>query len=175
MQTLFTATNNKWKDSAAEATSDDSAAMVDTVLRTEVVKNIFSLQLFDDLCWHVITMLWYLALHTFLYLMCVCEICTRFIHWIAYVIKLCRYCSFLIGYQAMYVLFNLICGIAANISDFFWWKKNFNLFEGVQKSVPLNIFGAWRFLFVWKLVRSHWLKNGREIIHGSAVKFSLIK
>ena len=52
--------------------------MVHTLLRTVVVKNILSLQLFYDLCLHVISLLWYLALHTFLYLMCVCEFCTIF-------------------------------------------------------------------------------------------------
>ena len=116
-----------------KSTADDSATMVDTLLRTAVVKKIFLLQPFYDLCWHVISMLWYLDLHTFLYLMCVCELCTIFLHWITYVIKFWRYCSFLIGYQVFYLFFTLIYGISDNRSFFLNRKKYFNFFKGVWK------------------------------------------
>ena len=68
-----------------------------------------------------------------LYLMCVCDILTIFLHWIAYVIRFWRNCSFLIGYQEIYLFFILICGITSNISDLFWRKKRFNFSKSTKK------------------------------------------
>ena len=138
------------------------------VFITAVLKNIFLLQLFDDICWHVLSVLWYLYLHTFLYLMWVYELCIIFLHWIAYIVKFCRYCSFLIGYQKIYLFFAFICGVAATRSDFFNGGKILT-FSMVYRgeSVPLNMFGegnqndGFR-IFIstpWVVSKQCWRKN----------------
>ena len=140
---------------AAEATSDDSAAMVDTVFRMAAVKKFFSLQLFDDLCWHVISMVWYLDLHTSIenrWSLLTCNFhvvlscftlvfgtfcaCVRFVSFSCNELRISSNSADTANFEEniwQFIYFSHWFVISLSTDQIFLWKKHFNFFKDLRK------------------------------------------